>query len=105
MKNTANAPLSQELIASALNGLGLKYSCDSDGDFSMRFSGEQFGGALSIWVVVEGENKDILRTFVTNYRKIPHSIGFSGKRIVSYGEGRSTLDLPLIHEVQSQDQP
>ncbi len=37
--------------------------------------------------------------------KFPHSIGFSGKRIVSYGEGRSTLDLPLIHEVQSQDQP
>jgi hypothetical protein len=32
-------------------------------------------------------------------RENPHSIGFSGKRIVSYGEGRSTLDLPLIHGV------
>jgi hypothetical protein len=31
--------------------------------------------------------------------KIPHSIGFRGKRIVSYGEGRLTLDLPLIHDV------
>jgi hypothetical protein len=37
--------------------------------------------------------------------KLAHSIGFSGKRIVSYGEGRSTLDLPLIREVQSQGQP
>ena len=35
----------------------------------------------------------------------PHSIGLSGKRIVSYGEGRSTLDLPLVHEKQSQDKP
>jgi hypothetical protein len=73
MRNKANAPLSHELIASALHGLGLKYSCDSDGDFSMRFSGEPFGGALSIWVVVDGESKDILRTFATNYRNIPQS--------------------------------
>src|SRR5207244_1761810 len=35
----------------------------------------------------------------------PHSIGFSGRRIASYGEGRSTLDFPLIHDAQSQDQP
>jgi len=24
--------------------------------------------------------------------------GFSGRRVVSYGEGRSTLDFPLIHD-------
>ncbi len=34
-----------------------------------------------------------------------HSIEFSGGRIASYGEGRSTLDFPLIHDTQSQDQP
>jgi hypothetical protein len=28
----------------------------------------------------------------------PHSIEFSGRRIASYGEGRSTLDFPLIHD-------
>src|SRR5499426_3214257 len=27
-----------------------------------------------------------------------HSVGLSGKWIVSYGEGRSVLDLALIHE-------
>ena len=35
----------------------------------------------------------------------PHSIELSGERIASYGEGRSTLDFPLIHDTQSQDQP
>ena len=30
-----------------------------------------------------------------------HSIGFRGRRIASYGEGRSTLDFPLIHDTQS----
>jgi len=51
------------------------------------------------WVV------EVCHSWLNRFRKIPHSIGFSGKRIVSYGKGRSTLDLPLIHEVQSQDQP
>jgi hypothetical protein len=49
------------------------------------------------------EPKDFSASEIT--REIPHSIEFSGKWIVSYGEGRSILDLPLIHEVQSQDQP
>jgi hypothetical protein len=47
----------------------------------------------------------LVQSFQTLIWEQPHSIGFSGKRIVSYGKGRSTLDLPLIHEVQSQDQP
>jgi hypothetical protein len=45
------------------------------------------------------------KAFVELVLAFPHSTRFSGKRIVSYGEGRSTLNLPLIHEVQSQDQP
>jgi hypothetical protein len=39
------------------------------------------------------------------YRTYTHSIELSGERIASYGEGRSTLDFPLIHDTQSQDQP
>jgi len=34
-----------------------------------------------------------------------HSIGFSGRQMASDGEGSSTLDFPLIHDVRSQDQP
>jgi len=56
----------------------------------------------SSWEVKEERKMGRFTSFT--WRKA-HSIGFSGKRIVSYGEGRSTLDLPLIHEVQSQDQP
>jgi len=41
----------------------------------------------------------------SSFWKISHSIEFSGERIASYGEGRSTLDFPLIHDTQSQDQP
>jgi len=35
----------------------------------------------------------------------PHSIGFSGGQLSSYGEGSSALDFPLIHDAQSQDPP
>ncbi len=33
----------------------------------------------------------------------PHSIGFSGGQLSSYGEGSSALDFPLIHDARSQD--
>jgi hypothetical protein len=35
----------------------------------------------------------------------PHSIGFSGGQLSSYGEGSSALDSPLIHDARSQDPP
>ena len=35
----------------------------------------------------------------------PHSIGFSGEQLSSYGEGSSPLDSPLIHDALSQDPP
>lgn len=34
-----------------------------------------------------------------------HSIGFSGGQLSSYGKGSSALDIPLIDNARSQDQP
>jgi len=45
-----------------------------------------------------------LSTRLDRERKIPHSIGFSGRQIASDGEGSSTLDFPLIHDARLQDQ-
>ena len=55
-------------------------------------------------VPLVGECTDNKQHLANLRRKISHSIGFSGRRIASYGEGRSTLDLPLRYAVQSQDQ-
>ena len=37
-------------------------------------------------------------------RRFSHSPALRGKRVASHGEGHSTLDVPLIHEVPLQDQ-
>jgi Putative bacterial sensory transduction regulator len=73
MRNKVNSPLSQGLITRALDGLRLPYTLDSDGDILTGFSEDQFGGDLSIWLLVGGDNKDILRILVTVNRKIPQS--------------------------------
>lgn len=38
-------------------------------------------------------------------QKTAHSIGFSGGQLSSYGKGSSALDIPLIDNARSQDQP
>jgi hypothetical protein len=42
-----------------------------------------------------------LRLTSTQKEKLPHSIGFSGRRVTPHGEGHSSLDFPLIHGTQS----
>jgi hypothetical protein len=39
-----------------------------------------------------------------HHERNPHSPELCGKRIASHSEGRSTLDVPLIHEVPLQEQ-
>jgi hypothetical protein len=51
------------------------------------------------------QGSHILKKRLASHQDLAHSIGLSGKWIVSYGEGRSALDLALIHEKQSQDLP
>jgi hypothetical protein len=70
-QNQVSYPLSRELIAQALDGLGLKYRRDSDGDIFTGFSADEFGGDLSVWLLVVGDAKDIFRIAVAVNRKIP----------------------------------
>lgn len=54
MRHSFTQPLSQQFIERTLQGLGVKYSRDQDGDLCTVLPRETIGCALTVWFLIDG---------------------------------------------------
>jgi hypothetical protein len=110
-------PFNNDLIARALDGLNLQYGLNSNGDPMSRFSSDKFGGDLTVWFLVVGDNKDIFRVIETVNVKIPknqwnaalvtcnayHQSSWFGRAFLLFTEGQTEPTLYYDSQIQLQD--